>query len=102
MNPEDADPTKCVDNWPLPSLSPASREKMKVELWKAHAAFLRSPGTITFPFRFVEPMQQAFNAIARVFFDARLLTVEVLEKQLPLFIFDWQLRQSGIWMWTTL
>jgi hypothetical protein len=75
-----------VDEWALPGLSPASRRKIKSELWKAHATFHQS--AYNGPFRFVKPMQQAFTAIAGVLFDAGLLSVEVLEKQLPLFILE--------------
>jgi len=36
------------------------------------------------PCRFVAPIQQAFDAIASVLFDARFLTTEFLKNQLPL------------------
>jgi hypothetical protein len=91
----EGDPTKIVDDWPLPRLSPADRIKIKSQLLKAHATFHRYPWGDNR--KFIEPMQQAFTGIAGVLFEAKLLTSEILEKHLRLFILEAAV--SGNWYW---
>jgi hypothetical protein len=81
----DLGPTKRVDEWPLRGLSPIHRTKIKACLLKAHALYLRAPFD-SFPYE--KPMQQAFNTIAGILFDADLLTPEIVENQLRLFVVE--------------
>jgi hypothetical protein len=80
MRPE-RNPIKWVDEWPLPGLSPEDRLSIKGHLLEAHALFHRIDD-------YSKPMQQAFDRIAGVLFESGLLTSEVLNKQLSLFIFE--------------
>ena len=91
----DSDPTRLVDEWLMPDLSPTDRTKIKAHLHKAHAAFLRAD--FRDPYSFITPMQQAFNGIAGVLFDARLLTVDVLSNQLRLFVIESAI--AGNWLY---
>jgi lambda repressor-like predicted transcriptional regulator len=93
MRPK-SDPTKLVDDWPLPNLSANHRKKIKAVLLKAHAAFHR--GDFQDPYRFIQPMQQSFDGIARVLFEAALLTVAVMENELRKFVID--SAASGRWL----
>lgn len=79
------DPTMWVDEWPVPGLTASARTRIKAQLLKAHAVYLRTPID---PYGFTEPVQQAFNGIASILFESDLLTVELLENQLPLFAIE--------------
>lgn len=83
----DGDPTKWVDEWPIPGLSTAHRKRIKSQLLKAHATFHRNYD-VRDPYSFQEPVRQAFDAVARVLFEAGLLTAELLENQLRLLIVE--------------
>jgi hypothetical protein len=83
--PEQYDPVKWVDEWPVQVLSEAHRKKIKAQLLKAHAAFWRSPDASN---AVTEAMRRAFNGIAQTLFDARLLTVQLLEKDIPPLVWD--------------
>jgi hypothetical protein len=85
MHPKN-DPTHLVDEWPLPSLSLADRKRIKAHLLSASALYKR--GNPSDSRRFVAPIQQAFDGIASVLFDAKILTPEVLKKQLPLLLLE--------------
>jgi len=91
----DNDPTKLVDDWPLPDLSAIHRKKIKAILLKAHAAFHRDPD-FNDPYKFIRPMQQAFDGIAGVLFEANLLTVPFMENELREFVI--QSGASGGWL----
>jgi hypothetical protein len=80
------DPTKWVDEWPLPDLSPTDRTKIKSQLWKAHAVYHRLNRDD--PYGFISPMEQVFGGIASILFDSNLLTVEILRNQLRLFVIE--------------
>lgn len=83
-----SDPSEPVDKWPLPSLTLADRKRIKALLLKAHATILRTSSQILTQ-RLSNPIQtmaRAFNEIAKVLFDADLLTTELLEKQLPMLL----------------
>jgi hypothetical protein len=86
MRPDEG-PTKWVDEWPLPGLSAVDRIKIKAVLLKAHAAYHRTDWR-DYSERAIAPMQQAFSGIASVLFEANLLTVELLENQLRLFVLE--------------
>jgi DNA-binding Xre family transcriptional regulator len=83
--PKDFDPTRLVDEWPLPGLSAVVRQKIKAQLLKAHADYLRTPID---PYGFIEPMQRAFGDVAGVLLEAKLLTVGLLRNQLRLFVVE--------------
>jgi hypothetical protein len=85
MHPKN-DPTNLVDEWPLPSLSLTDRKRIKAHLLSASAVYKR--GNPSDSRRFVAPIQQAFDGIASVLFDARILTSEVLKNQLPLLLLE--------------
>jgi lambda repressor-like predicted transcriptional regulator len=85
MHPKN-DPTNLVDEWPLPSLSLADRKRIKAHLLSASAAYKR--GNPSDSRRFVAPIQQAFDGIASILFDAKILTPEVLKNQLPLLLLE--------------
>jgi hypothetical protein len=80
------DPTIWVDDWPLPGLSRSGREKIKSILWKAHAAIFKGP--FDDYWRYIKHMQEAFSGIAGVLFDAKLLTVQLLEQELCLLLVE--------------
>src|SRR6266566_5584000 len=86
MRSSDYDPTKWVDDWPLRGLSLTDRQKIKSQLLKAHAVFHRA--RFDDVFAFIAPMQQAFNGIASILCNANLLTVELLENELQLFVLE--------------
>jgi hypothetical protein len=85
MHPKN-DPTNLVDEWPLPSLSLADRKRIKAHLLSASAVYKR--GNPSDSRRFVAPIQQSFDGIASVLFDAKILTSEVLKNQLPLLLLE--------------
>jgi hypothetical protein len=62
----------------------AWRTRIKVVLLQAHAAFHR--GDFQDPYKFIQPMQQAFDGIASVLFDAKLLTLKFMEDELRLLV----------------
>jgi hypothetical protein len=66
---------------------------MKSELLKAHAIFYRNPAGDHYPE--IRPMQAAFAGIARVLFDAGILTVELLKNELGLLVLESAI--SGGW-----
>jgi hypothetical protein len=78
------DPTRLVAEWPIPGLSTADRQKISSVLLRAHAAVLRTAWDDVY--RFVKPMQEAFSGIAGVLFNAKLLTVKLLEEHLRLLV----------------
>ena len=80
-----ADPTRWVDEWPLPGLSETDRTRIKAALFKAHAGYLRAPMD---SLGYIEAMQQSFSEIAAVLFNSALLTVPILENQLRLFVVE--------------
>jgi len=55
--------------------------------FKAHATFHRIPD-FNDPYKFFQPMQQAFDGIASVLFGANLLTVEFMESELRLLVVE--------------
>jgi hypothetical protein len=91
------DPTLWVDEWPLPGLQEIDRVAIKSQLFKAHAANAeRRNSGISF-YGQPEALAQAFRGIAEILWSRGLITVEVLENQLPLFILEAAL--AGEWSW---
>jgi hypothetical protein len=80
------DPTKWVNDWPIQGLTPNHRKLIKAELLKGHAAFYRADTNE--PFGYLNAMRTAFNGIAGVLFDARLLTLGILNSELRLFVLE--------------
>jgi hypothetical protein len=91
----DGDPTKWVDEWPLP-LSALDRMKIKSVLLKAHATFHRGNWQ-DYDERAIPAMQQAISGIAGILYDAGLLTSELLENGLQLFVVE----AAAAGNWTT-
>jgi len=92
----DSDPTKWVDEWPLPGLQPIDRIAIKSQLLKAHSSATQDTGT----FHFQGPpkaMQQAYRGIAEVLWARGLVTDEILETILPLFVLE--AAHAGAWSW---
>jgi hypothetical protein len=79
------DPVKWLDQWSVPGLSPAHRTRIKAELLEAHAAFWKSPDA---PTAVADAMRKAFDGIAKVLFEAGILTVELLGKEMPELVWD--------------
>lgn len=91
----DRDPTKQVDGWPISGLSENDRKKIKAELHKAHAVFLRAGPYDAYGF--IAPMVQAFSRTAGILFDANILTVEILENTLERFVIESAI--AGGWLY---
>jgi hypothetical protein len=90
----DQDPTRWVDEWPLP-ISAMDRKRVKAILKTAQAAYLR--GDFQDPYRWIEPIQKAFSDIAKLLFEADLLTVDLLENQLRLLLVE--SAKAGDWVY---
>jgi hypothetical protein len=82
---EQSDPVKWVEEWSVPGLTSVLRKKIRAQLLKAHAAFWRTPDA---PNADVHSMRQAFDGIARVLFEAGILTEKLLETEIPLLVWD--------------
>ena len=80
------DPIKWVDDWAIAGPSTNDRKKIKAQLLAAHATFWRTLSEA--PHDCVAPMRQAFTGIAEILFMADLLTVEILNRELPLFVLE--------------
>jgi hypothetical protein len=78
------DPSRLVAEWPVPGLSEADRLRISSLLLRAHTAVLRTARDEVIGF--VKPMQEAFSGIAGVLFNAKLLTVKLLEEHLRLLV----------------
>jgi hypothetical protein len=86
-------PIKWVDDWAIANLSINDRTKISAQLMAAHATFWTSPREPLF--ECVVPMQQAFSGIANILFVADLLTADILNKELPLFVLEAAI--AGYW-----
>ena len=94
---ENGDPTTGVDAWVITGLSPNDRKRIKVKLLDAHAAFCKAPENPTPRAVATDVMRQAFNGIARVLFDADILTEHILKNELQLFVL--KAAVAGDWFW---
>jgi hypothetical protein len=83
--PQHPDPVRWVDEWSVPGLSPDHRTKIRAQLWKADAAFGQAPETLSADF---DSMRAAFDGVAKVLFDARILTEQLLESDIPTLVWD--------------
>jgi hypothetical protein len=81
------DPAELVNTWPLVrGLSQKERDKITAQLLKASTVYKRgNPSEMR---RFIAPINQAYDGIARVLFDTRILTPEILRNDLPLFLLE--------------
>jgi hypothetical protein len=91
--PEKYDPTQWVDEWPIPGLSDSDRKRIKAVLLKAHARYLRQPID---PYGFIEPMEQAYDGIAGILFEAGILDDVLLGGPLRFLIVEFAVRAQ--WM----
>jgi hypothetical protein len=82
---DDQDPAKWLDKWSVPGLTPALRKKIKAHLWRVDSAFERSPDPEA---AVPESMRQAFDGIARVLFDAGILTEDLSRRDIPEFVWN--------------
>jgi hypothetical protein len=82
---EEQDPTKWLDEWSVPGLSSEHRKKIKAQLLRADGVFERSldPDSAV-----LASMRQAFDGIARVLFEAGILTEELLRKDVSQLVWD--------------
>jgi len=76
---------KWLDEWTVPGLLVGHRKRIEAQLWKADGAFERSHDPDSGA---VAAMRQAFDGIARVLFDAGILTEDLLRKQIPELVWD--------------
>ncbi len=75
-----------MEHWQIPGLTDSSRTFIKAELLKAHALFYRTDTRE--PYGYWNSMRAAFDGIARILFDARILTVAILNNELRLFVLE--------------
>lgn len=86
--PHQNDPKAClqwVDEWRVPGLSDDHRNRIKAHLLKAEAVFGRSPRDFSSG---KDCMRRAFAGVVEVFFEAGILTEQLLEQELPVFVMD--------------
>jgi hypothetical protein len=79
------DPVKWVDEWSVPGLSSAHRRNIKAQLLRADSTFERS---VDPDFAMAACMQQGFNGIVRVLFEAGILTEDLLRKDVSELVWD--------------
>jgi hypothetical protein len=86
------DPTKWVDDWPVSGLSAEHRTKIKAQLLRADAAFWASPESTVAD---LTSMKLAFDGIAKVLFEAGILTERLLQDEIPALV--WDSAMAGGW-----
>jgi hypothetical protein len=74
-----------VDDWPVADVTSDLRQRIKVELLHADAAFWNSPDTPAAP---LTTMRLAFDGIALVLFVAGVLTESLLRNEIPQLVWD--------------
>jgi hypothetical protein len=79
------DPVKWLDEWSVPGLSSEHRKKIKAQLLRADGTFEKS---LDLDSAALAAMRQAFDGIARVLFDAGILTEDLLRTDVPQFVWD--------------
>ena len=79
------DPTKWVNEWALPGLSVENQNGIKAVLLRADAAFSKSPDADSAD---LAAMKQAFDGIAKVLFEAGILTEQVLRSEISLLVWE--------------
>ena len=90
--PDRSDPIKWVEEWSVAGISPSDRIRIKAQLKKAHGTFWKSPNATS---ALSDAMHEAFNGIAKVLFEAGILTDQLLAVDLPTLIWDSAI--SGGW-----
>ena len=76
---------KWVDEWPVPELSDDQRGKIKAQLLRADAAFCKSDGDFSAG---KACMRRAFAGVAKLLFQAGILSERLLEREIPVLIMD--------------
>jgi hypothetical protein len=79
------DPLKWVDDWPVSGLSSEHRKKIKAQLLRADAAFWKSTDADSAG---LASMKLVFEGVAQVLFDARILTEQLLQGEIPALVWD--------------
>jgi hypothetical protein len=79
------DPTKWIDKWAGTDLSLAHRTKIKVQLLRADASFWKSPDSDGAD---LTAMKLAFDGVAKVLFEAGILTERLLRNDIPILVWD--------------
>ena len=85
QRPEQHDVLKWVDEWQVPQLLSDVRKKIQAQLLRADAEFWRSRDD---PKAVPDSMRQAFQGIAKVLFEAGILTEELLRNEIPQLVWD--------------
>jgi len=81
----DQDVIKWVADWPVTSLSPKDRAKIEAAVLRADSAFWAAPDGEGAD---LAAMKLAFDAVAKVLFDAGALTGQLLRNEIPLLVWD--------------
>ncbi len=79
------DPTRWVDDWAVVGLDAGLRDRVKAQLLKADAAFWEMPDNALAD---RTSMKLAFDGIAKVLSEARLLTQQLLQNEIPNLVWD--------------
>jgi hypothetical protein len=79
------DPKKWVDDWQVSGLSAEHRTKIKAQLLRADAAFWASPESTGAD---LTSMKLAFDGVAKVLFEAEILTEQLLQGEVPALVWD--------------
>lgn len=79
------DPIKWVDDWSVSELSPRDRNLVKAQLHRADSAFWKSPDADSAD---LAAMKLAFDGIAKVLFEAEILTYQLLHNEIPILVWD--------------
>jgi len=91
---EERDPCKWLDEWSVPGLSSEHQKKIKAQLLRADGAFERSsdadPESAA-----LACMRLAFDGTAQVLFDGRILTEDLLRKEIRELV--WNSAIAGGW-----
>ncbi len=83
--PNCRDPVKWVEHWPVSDLSNKDRDKIKAQLLKADSEFWKSPDADSTD---SAAMKLAFDGIAKVLFEAGILTEHLLHNEIPALVWD--------------
>ena len=78
-------PIQWVDDWPVRGVTSEHRQRLKIELLRADAAFWRSPDT---PTAHLAAMREAFEGVALVLFVGGILTESLLQNEIPQLVWD--------------
>ena len=82
---DEADPLRWADSWPFPGLSAALRSRIKAQVLRADAAFwtaLDDEGAVQIA------LKLACNGIAKLLFEAGVLTEQLLKNEIPALVWD--------------